>query len=155
MSGDGYDDLVDGVREALRGAGLELDSPELWLQLRQALDEVGQAAPPHEPHLRVVQDDEEALPSPPSVRVVRMEASPRARPMEDRGRIAVSPEQWQTVFRAPGARPYRLHVLTGKLDVAVDGELVERVEAGQSLDVEGALLRVRGVEAATGVYQRL
>ncbi len=58
-----------------------------------------------------------------------------------------------------GSNPcaYRIHARSGQLDLAVDGELVERLAAGQSIDVEGVLLRVCAVEgaSATGLYRRL
>ena len=158
MSGDGYDDLVDGVREALREAGLEMDSPELWLQLRQALDEVAQAPPPRpEPHLRVVEEDEPPPPPSPrsSVKVVRMSSPARTQISLDSGRLALAAGQWQTLFRGLQVRAYRVHVQTGQVDLAVDGELVERIEPGQSVDVEGSLIRAHGVTDASGLYLRL
>ncbi len=167
MSDDGHDDLVEGVREALREAGVEWDSPELLAEIREALDQVLAPAPPPsgEPRLRVVDPDEvpdvPPGPSGSSVRVVRV-APPSLRATTpsanlDHGAIAVGGEGWQTLFRGSNPCAYRIHARSGQLDLAVDGELVERLAAGQSIDVEGVLLRVCAVEgaSATGLYRRL
>jgi len=170
MSDDGYDDLVEGVRDALREAGVEWDSPELWAGLRRALDEalVQEPAPPGGPRLRVVDPEETPEERPPvpassGVRVVRVAApaTVRARTTTtatlDSGVIAVAGERWQTLFRGRSPRTYRVHATSGQLDLAVDGELVERLAPGQSIDIEGELVRACGVEgaSATGLYRRL
>ena len=62
---------------------------------------------------------------------------------------------WQTLYRGLKARLYRVACSTGTLDVTVDGEPVERLRAGQSIDVEGTAIRVTtdGDEALGGYVQ--
>lgn len=85
-----------------------------------------------------------------SVRVLRAPL----RPMRRRagvGRILVDGQQ--TLFRGETARAYRIECDQGELRVVLDGAAVETVEAGQSIDVEAALIQVRGT--AEGSYTRL
>ncbi len=49
---------------------------------------------------------------------------------------------WQTLYRGLRSRLYRVACSTGTLDVTVDGEPVEPLRAGQSIDVEGTAIRV-------------
>ena len=152
---DEYDDLIDAVQQALGEAGMSLDSPELMAELRSALTELGSPPPEGKPNLRVVEPDEPAAPST-TVRTVKL-----TRPVQSRlaapnvGSVTVAKGAWQTVFRGAQSRPYRVAVDVGALDIAVDGELVERIGPGQTVDVEGALIRVQGAEASSGTYRRL
>jgi len=152
---DEYDDLIDAVQQALGEAGVRLDSPELMEELRSALTELGSPLPVGKPTLRVVDPDEPAAPAT-TVRTVKL-TRPVQRPpaASNVGRITVAAGAWQTVFRGAQSRPYRVAVDVGALDIAVDGELVERIGPGQTVDVEGALIRVQGAEASSGTYRRL
>jgi hypothetical protein len=49
---------------------------------------------------------------------------------------------WQTIYAGLKPRLYRIACSSGSLDVTVDGESVERLLAGQSVDVEGTAIRV-------------
>jgi hypothetical protein len=167
---DDHDELIATLEQALRQAGVDTEDPEFWSQLRsevesavqEAVDEAGLGLPldpaSEGPGLRVLQGGVEAPESEgpgPVTRVVRVQA-PLRRKGGEQGRIAVGEASWQTVLRAGSPRAYRLTVDEGQLDVALDGELVERVLAGQSLDVEGALIRVRAASGRSrGRYQRL
>ena len=62
---------------------------------------------------------------------------------------------WQTVYQGLRPRLYRLACLPGaRIDVTVDGVQVERLNPGQSIDVEGMAIRVTNpdTETATGTY---
>jgi hypothetical protein len=79
--------------------------------------------------------------------------------LSDAGWIHVAPggaaqSEWQTVYRGLSPRLYRIACAQGCLDVTVDGESVERLVAGQSIDVEGAAIRVTSTEegGAKGGY---
>ena len=157
MSGDDYDDLVDGVQDALREAGVHLDSPELLDGLRDALRELdGAATPPSPPNLRVVSTDDEPTEPPPTasrrsvMRILRPKSAPG-----NGGALVLDAGTWQTVYRGTSAQTYRVACVTGALDLALDGELVERITPGQSVDVEGTLVRVHSADAATGTYLRV
>jgi hypothetical protein len=49
---------------------------------------------------------------------------------------------WQTIYSGLKPRLYRIACSSGSLDVTVDGEPVERLLAGQSIDAEGKAIRV-------------
>ena len=79
--------------------------------------------------------------------------------LAEAGWIHVAPggaaqSEWQTVYRGKGVRLYRIACSQGCMDVTVDGESVERLVAGQSIDVEGAAIRVTSTEdgGAKGGY---
>ena len=60
---------------------------------------------------------------------------------------------WQTIYRGQSPRLYRIACSQGILDVAADGEVVERLRPGQSIDLEAGLIRVttdEGQEAIGG-----
>jgi hypothetical protein len=61
---------------------------------------------------------------------------------------------WQTVYRGQRLRLYRIACSKGTLDVTVDGEPIERLLPGQSIDTEGRAIRVTTTEAdgALGGY---
>lgn len=59
---------------------------------------------------------------------------------------------WQTLARLTQARMYRVACEEGVLDLFVDGEAVERLLPGQSVDVQGGTLRVRADGRARGRY---
>ena len=79
--------------------------------------------------------------------------------MGDQGSISLpnsaSGAPWQTVYQGLRPRLYRIACLPGaRIDVTADGERVERLHPGQSIDVEGTAIRVTNPdeETATGVY---
>jgi hypothetical protein len=61
---------------------------------------------------------------------------------------------WQTVYQGRSPRVYRVGCTRGSIDVTVDSEPVERLRPGQSMDVEGAMIRVTTSESegAQGGY---
>ena len=62
---------------------------------------------------------------------------------------------WQTIYQGLRPRLYRIACLQGaRIDVTVDGTQVERLNPGQSIDVEGMAIRVTNPdnEIATGTY---
>ncbi len=75
----------------------------------------------------------------------------------DEGRVACrEPGAGQTVFFGPEPRAYRLACDGGRLRVVVDGQEVDTLAAGQTMDVEGRRVSVAAAEApATGAYRRL
>jgi hypothetical protein len=89
------------------------------------------------------------------VRVIRGGWS-RAADLVRLGQIAVPRAGRQTLYRGPTVRAYRLLCREGSLGVQVDGVVVETLEAGQSVDVEGAeILALAAEEGASGHYVRL
>ena len=79
--------------------------------------------------------------------------------LEESGWIHVNasgpPEaKWQTVYRGHRLRLYRIACSKGTLDVTVDGEPIERLMPGQSIDTEGRAIRVTTTEkdGALGGY---
>ena len=64
-------------------------------------------------------------------------------------------EAWQTVFAGRQPRAYRLQCSSGELRVFVDGEPVTELAKGQSVDVEGNLVRVSAEVVVRGRYLRL
>ena len=79
------------------------------------------------------------------------------RRLQMQGRIQVAAEGHQTVFRGNESRSYRLLCTEGTLRIALDGLPAESLSAGQSIDVDAALIRVSGADgaAAAGNYVRL
>lgn len=64
-------------------------------------------------------------------------------------------DAWQTVYKGLRARLYRIACHPGgRIDVTVDGDQVERLRPGQSIDVEGLAIRVTTPDegGATGSY---
>lgn len=167
---DDIDQLLRGLEEALADAGVDIEDPGFWEQVRDEVDDAVQVAldqkmqvldgggedsdrPTDRSHLHVAGEGGDAPTRP--VRVVRVRAHERSRRGES-GRIDVAEGAWQTVLRSGAARGYRIHITRGVLDVALEGELVERVSAGQSLDVEASQIRVQGAEGgAKGRFERL
>ncbi|HJN78098.1 MAG TPA: hypothetical protein QGF58_29560 [Myxococcota bacterium] len=166
---DDIDLLLRGLEEALAGAGVDIEDPGFWDQVRDEVDDAvadaidqkmqlldgggeDSALPTDRSHLRIAEDGEGRTRQ---VRVVRVRARDRVRRGGD-GRIDVEGGGWQTIVRADTPRCYRIHVRAGVLDVALDGQLADRVASGQSLDVEAALVRVCGVDGASkGSFERL
>ena len=177
------DALMDGVREALSGnfgVEIELDEtggPRVVVldggKADDATDEVPIDGPPD---LRVVSKEDEDSSDKPhitgikftdpevTVRVFHTDSKPSPGPTLARS-LAVPPGAaplslsdgggWQTVFRGNADRPYRVACSSGVLHVALDGDLVEEVHPGQSVDLEGKLIRVQAAAAATGWYRRM
>jgi hypothetical protein len=54
---------------------------------------------------------------------------------------------WQTIYHGTRPRLYRVACSTGNLDVTADGEAIERLSPGQSIDVEATAIRVTTTEA--------
>ena len=99
----------------------------------------------------------------PRVRVVRLGQAARAatgsaRMFPPPGSILLTdPDQLQTVFRGGHARLYRIRAEDGALLIRLDGQPADRLDVGQTIDVEARLIRVRavGLDGARGSYDRL
>jgi hypothetical protein len=125
------------------------------------------------PTLRVVEgsggddDDDDNV----AVRVLRLGRRPLSRaasegvsadghiqlPAQLPAQLGHGAEIWQTILHAAAPRAYRIRCDSGELQVMADGDLVVRLVPGQTSDVEGEVIRVRGdgVASATGRYTRL
>ncbi len=68
------------------------------------------------------------------------------------GRLRLD-EGWQTVWSGPEPRDYRLSLSRGQLEVVVDDQTVAQLHPGQTADVAGRAIRVRG--SGRGHYERL
>jgi len=68
------------------------------------------------------------------------------------GRLRLD-EGWQTVWSGPEPRDYRLSLSRGQLEVVVDDQTVAQLHPGQTTDVAGRAIRVRG--SGRGHYERL
>jgi hypothetical protein len=168
--------LLDGLRSALDQVGGGLGTPPAPSVPEVVVVEGGRAAdaPPslgQRPELRVADDPtEEDVPEVRThVRVVRVGADQEpieepdwlSIPISHEGRIRVGEPTtqagWQTVLRAQSVRAYRLNCERGALEIFLEGEAAERLAAGQTVDVEAQLIRVRaaGPNGAEGSYVRL
>lgn len=151
--------LVDAVRDLLDasdGAG----PPRV-----QVLEGGRSGGSPHRnaepPDLRVLHggsDDDEPT-SLRGVRVVhlgRSGSSLLGADLDD-GQIQLSgePDVHQTLLHARTSRVVRVHCEAGELQVEADGEVVVRVEEGQSADVEAVVLRVASPVPSSGRYRTL
>ena len=163
--GDGgaRENLLDGVRDALKAIeGIDFGTDETFF-------ETNEVSPDGSPKLRVVDTEEaelhQARNSGADVRVkvlkpARQTGGPAALTLE--GTIALDvlpgvPAAWQTVFRGDTARAYRIRCTAGILEIAADGVVVERLQRGQTVDVESRLIRVSCGEdgPCQGRYARL
>ncbi len=157
-----FDDVLTQVTDAL--GDLDLDSPQMRDAIATGLREALGKPPP----LRLV---DEPLPTDEASPGDEPEISTRVRVYtlgQDELQARLAPDgdgiidvgggdaDWQTVFRGSPAVPYRLVCLSGSLDVALDGQLVERLGPGRTLDVSAELIRVRSSDEApaTGSYRR-
>ncbi len=124
------------------------------------------------PALRIADPDELDSPSPDetehsvpvfthvNVRHNRSQTPPKVNSgLAEAGWIRVAPggapeAAWQTIYRGQSPRLYRVACSSGSLDVTVDGEPVERLLPGQSIDAEGSAIRVTTTEdgGAIGGY---
>ena len=68
--------------------------------------------------------------------------------LANEGQIALGPDgaQHQTLFRGNSPHIYRVHCDDGIMKVLVDGQSVETLNPGQSLDVEGRFLSIKMAE---------
>ncbi len=57
---------------------------------------------------------------------------------------------WQTLYQGSRSRLYRIGCTQGLLDITLEGAQIERLRAGQSIDVEGCLVRVSAVDEGSG-----
>ena len=98
-------------------------------------------APP-DLHIAAPPTDAQPASAAPTARVVVSRAPIRSRPAaaDPAGHIALAPGTRQTILRARQARAYRIHCTDGALRVLIDGQPLDTVAAGQSIDVEGAML---------------
>ncbi len=179
VDGAERDALLVGIREALASLGpVSIDGFEVHavsapdapagpppVQLVEGGRESDEPTPGPRPELRVAPQPEEPeaaapgeLPPPLArpVSVVRL-GTRSARP-GDAGVILVSPGEWQSLLAARRPRSYRVGCREGRLHVYADGEATCEIGAGQTVDVEGSVLRVHAPGhqgASTGWYTRL
>lgn len=155
--------LLEGVREAL-GEFIEVDGSPLQVRVidggRGEEDDDEDAPRAPGPDLRIAEAGEEEDLGPTRVRVVRVGA-PQAQeppPLGAEGRIRIEANDaapHQTVYRGDAIRAYRICCDHGSLEVSVDGSHAGMLSVGQSLDVEGRVVRVHSNSVTTGRYIRL
>ncbi|MCB9743952.1 MAG: hypothetical protein H6741_35490 [Alphaproteobacteria bacterium] len=152
--------LLEGVREAL-GEFIEVDGAPMQVRVIDGGRAEDDDAPrPPAPDLRIAEvgDDEDLGPT--RVRVVRVGA-PQAQelpPLVSEGRIRIEANDaapHQTIYRGEAIRAYRVCCDQGSLEVSVDGTHAGMLGVGQSLDVEGRVVRVHSNSVGTGRYIRL
>jgi hypothetical protein len=149
--------VLEGLRTALELVGQERDG-ELPVPASVTLIRPG-LPPEGRPHLRLATDadgDEPDDEPSPRVRVLhRSVLGPRLGQGSIRLAASGGGPRRQTVYAGESTRIYRLLCLSGQFKVLVDDAPVDRLEQGQSLDVEGRRIRVQAVggEGALGQYQ--
>ncbi len=158
---DQHDPLVDEVVSALEKALGELDVQGLKSAVKKGLEEAARAIEPRRAEV-VEEPDDNVVP----LETLRGEVEPEADDAGEeegvsvrvltgglgQGRLRVA-EGWQTVWSGPEAVAYRLSLSRGQLEVVVDDQTVAQLLPGQTCDVGGRAIRVRG--AGTGQYRRL
>jgi hypothetical protein len=171
LSGRGS--LVDEVRQALESSWeAQAKSADVTVLRggRPSEDNVDQEERSG-PTLRVVRGEahDEPVPSPStpdvSVRIMRphiesghTRQKTTSSGLNTAGMIRLDDEiMWQTLYRGQTPRTYRLHCNVGGLHVALDGEMLDEVRSGRTLDVEAQVIRVQASsqEGARGLFLRL
>jgi hypothetical protein len=162
-------DLIDSIEEVLTTFGDDDDDDEPLASVGprvRVLDggrtDDDEDDDEHEaPDLRVVDgliDGEAALHPRVSVRVLGRPGRPTIGPLTE-GRISLpgGPDGRQTLRHGTSTVNYRVHCDEGDLELLVDGHAVAHLQAGQSIDVEGAVLRARasGDRGAIGRFTAL
>jgi len=141
------DSLRDAVQEGLREAMQALDAGA-----EAAADAVDAAdtglGPDGKPRVVVLDgglSDPRPDPHPEdeTVSTGRASVSVRVRRSLQDGWLAPQGD-WQTVYAGPQVATYRLAVTSGQVEVSADDQLVATLRAGQSCDVAGSRIVVRG-----------
>ena len=154
---DARDSIVEGLRQALQSAAeIELEASAapgvVVLQGGKAgapEDEVELEGESRRPELRVFERDDEAPEGLRDIRVKVIEPKVfRRRKVDENpvteGTILVDNTiEWQTIYRGVEPATYRVWKADGQLQLALDGQWVEAMHPGQSLDVRASLIRVR------------
>jgi hypothetical protein len=154
---DACDSIVEGLRQALQAAAeIEMEAgslPEVVVleggRSGAAPDDGERDGRSSRPELRVIERDEEAPKGVRDIRVkvigpqmIRRRNAERAATLE--GTILVDNTiEWQTIYRGDEPATYRVWRADGSLELALDGQWVEAMNPGQSLDVRASLIRVR------------
>ena len=161
------DAVTAGLKEALdtlASMGIPLQASEPGRRPSVAVVEGGRAADapptggaPPDLHIADPREPPEETAPPLTTRVVVSKSQPRTERTVSAapGSITLEPDTRQTILRALHTRTYRLRCSEGSLKILVDGQPLDTLTAGQSIDVEGAMIQVTATEAATGSYQRL
>ena len=158
---DENDDLADDVMTKLKRALGDFDGDELRDKVRQGLREAMRAIEAIDDIQEPDTFEDDFTEEPDDSNVVQLGVpnttadgvSVRVlRGGLDDGSIRVE-EAWQTVYTGVHAAPYRITLGRGHMEVTVDDQIVAKLVAGQTTDVEGRSIRVRG--SATGRYRRL
>jgi len=153
-----WQDIVSQVDAALGDAGIHDDTTRAALLdgVREAMAELGTAEPPPTNVEPFPGTPPPPQPPPHTARILTRSSGGSGRG----GQIRVAAGERQTILHAQAPRAYRLHGTSGTLRVHADGQPLATLRAGQSIDVEAALIQVSG-EAATdsgdarGRYARL
>lgn len=183
-SDDPWKNVIEQVSEALTSLGFTDTDDLIANEVRTALNAVDMAptAPPtmrliegglsdkpttdavDSGHLRPRDPEEDLSTTDIETVTVSVSLSPQlnasqpgmALPLAE-GRIEILGDARQTIFRATTARPYRIHCVEGLLQVWVEGDIVDTISEGQSIDTEGAHIAVLGTsdDCSLGHYYRL
>jgi hypothetical protein len=154
--------LIDSVREALDEVSDD-GGPAITVLDGGRSKSASKSDTPQRPDAFRVVDGEADSSANVSVKVVRPRgrAYTRSRTQSSLGVghlvLPRDSDVWQTVRHGNQAATYRVHCDVGELHLAVDGELIARLEQGQSTDLEGCVIRVRacGDAGAKGRYTKL
>jgi hypothetical protein len=169
--GDTLDEVLTQVQRALDEAGVTGATLQgaLLEGVRQAMETLEEPAPADgRPRMTVVDGgrgrgagEPPEEPEEPRVRVKVLRSAategeaPRRR--ADVGQVWLDGEgcTQQTLFHGAAARAYRVHLERGRARLSLDGMPAEEIAAGQSVDVEAALIRLSAAEPVRGHYLRL
>ncbi len=158
---DGPDPLVDEVLGALESALGHLDVGGLRDAVKKGLEEAARAMD------REGVDSADGDGDDPADNVVAFDAlrgDPEAPADPERVAVQVLPggsgqgrlrvnDGWQTVWSGAEPVSYRLSLARGQLEVLADDQTVAQLLPGQTTDVGGRAIRVRGT--GSGHYRRL
>lgn len=152
--------LLEGVREAL-GEFVEEDGPSVPVRVLEGGRNSEDVEPrSRNPDLRLADEQDFVDNAPTRVRVVRVGAPQSPEPVAIQGVGSIRIEAGdvaphQTIYRGEAVRAYRISCDQGSFEVSVDGTHAGHLNVGQTLDVEGRVVRVHSNGDAGGRYARI
>jgi len=159
---DGPDPLVDEVLGALESALGHIDVGGLKDAVKKGLEEAARAMDRDDVDNVVGGNGSPAADNVVAFDALRGDVEAPAEPERvavqvltggsGQGRLRVS-DGWQTVWSGAEPVSYRLSLARGQLEVLVDDQTVAQLLPGQTTDVGGRAIRVRGT--GSGHYRRL